>query len=360
MASRVVSGGLAIGIDLGGTQIRAALIDRNGTILKRVAELTQADAGPDIVIAQMVALAAAAADGVSRDTIMGAGVSSPGPLDTRNGIALAIPTLAGFVNFPLRAVLASALSLPVAVENDGIAAALGEWTFGAARGLANAVYVTVSTGIGGGVIVDGRVLRGRRGMAGHVGHMSFVRGGELCVCGNHGCFEAYGSGTAFTKRALLAAADNPATALGKNGQVIDAAAVFAAAAAGDERARQLVAEEADILGQGFASLMHLYSPDILVMGGGIANQFAVLQSGITAAVRASAMPAFRDTPVLPAALGNNSGLIGAASLVFAASEATLKKSVPVPLQTVPAPKKEKARDPLEITGLFWLREPDLN
>jgi glucokinase len=115
---------------------------------------------------------------------------------------------------------------------------------------------------------------------------------------------------------VIAAAGDPATALGKDGQVIDAAAVFAAAAAGDDLAQQLVAEEADILGQGFASLMHLYSPDILVIGGGIANQFAILESGIAAAIRASAMPAFRDTPVVPAALGNNSGLIGAASLVF--------------------------------------------
>jgi glucokinase len=214
MASRVVTAKLAIGIDLGGTQIRAALIDQSGTILKRVAQLTRADAGPDVVIGQMVALGALAADGVSRDALAGVGVSSPGPLDTREGVALAIPTLAGFVDFPLRAALARALSLPVAVENDGIAAALGEWTFGAAKGLANAVYVTVSTGIGGGVIVDGRVLRGRRGMAGHVGHMSFVRGGALCVCGNHGCFEAYGSGTAFTRRAVIAAAGDPATALG--------------------------------------------------------------------------------------------------------------------------------------------------
>ena len=316
MASRLVNGGLAIGIDLGGTQIRAALIDHDGTILKRLAEPTQANAGPDVVIGQMVALAASAAEGVDRGMIAGVGVSSPGPLDTRDGIALAIPTLAGFVDFPLRAALARALSMPVALENDGIAAALGEWRFGAARGFANAVYVTVSTGIGGGVIVDGRVLRGRRGMAGHVGHMSFVRGGELCVCGNHGCFEAYGSGTAFTRRAVIAAAGDAATALGKSGQPIDAATVFAAATAGDGLARQLVAEEAQILGQGFASLLHLYSPDILVMGGGLSNQFALLESGITAALHEGAMPAFRDTPVVPAALGNNSGLIGAATLVF--------------------------------------------
>ena len=306
MAQRLVSGDLAIGIDLGGTQIRAALIDRDGKIHKRVADLTKAGSGPDVVMGQIAGLTAKVIEGVAPEKVMGAGVSSPGPLDTENGVALCIPTMAGFVEFPLRARLAQHLGLPVFLENDGIAAAIGEWTFGAARGFANAVYVTVSTGIGGGVIAGGRVLRGRRGMAGHVGHMSFVQGGTRCACGNHGCFEAYGSGTAFTSRASAVA-----------GKPMTAAEVFAGAAAGDSLAQALVNEEAEILGQGFASLMHLFSPDILVMGGGLSNQFAMLESGIAKAVQASAMPPFRDIPVVPAALGSNSGLIGAANLVFA-------------------------------------------
>ena len=305
-----MSGDLAVGIDLGGTQVRAALIDRDGNIHKRLSELTQANTGSDVVVGQIVDLTAQVLDGIARSRVLGAGVSSPGPLDTEKGLALDIPTIAGFTDFPLQATLAQRLGMPVFLENDGIAAAVGEWTFGAARGLANVVYVTVSTGIGGGVIVDGHVLRGRRGMAGHVGHMSFVRGGALCVCGNHGCFEAYGSGTAFTRRAIAA-----------SGQLISAADVFAAAASGDGLAQTLIDEEAEILGQGFASLMHLFSPDILVMGGGLSNQFARLESGIAAALQASAMPPFRDTPVVPAALGNNSGLIGAASLVFTPPEA---------------------------------------
>jgi glucokinase len=313
-----VSAGLAIGIDLGGTQIRAGLVDRGGNILKRAAVLTHAEGGPAVVIAQIADLAAAICAGVPRSDICGAGVSSPGPLDTNAGIALAIPTLRGFVDFPLRAALAEALDLPVILENDGIAAALGEWRFGAARGHANVVYVTVSTGIGGGVIIGNRVLRGRRGMAGHVGHMTFVRGGEVCACGNHGCFEAYGSGTALARRAVKAAVSRP-TALGADGQPIDAAAVFAAAAAGDGLAGELVRGEAEILGQGFASLLHLYSPDILVMGGGLSNQFDVLGDGIAASLRAAAMPAFRETPVVRAGLGSNSGLVGAAGLLFTPS-----------------------------------------
>jgi glucokinase len=304
MASQPVTGGVAIAIDLGGTKIRAALVDRTGDILQRTEELTRASDGPEVVLGQIAALAKAVSAGRGLAGIVGAGVSSPGPLDTHEGLALGIPTLAGFQNYPLKQALAERLEMPVALENDGIAAAIGEWTFGAAKGYANAVYVTVSTGIGGGVIADGRVLRGRRGMAGHIGHMSFVRGGELCACGNYGCFEAYGSGTAFTRRAVAA------------GVADSAAAVFVAAAAGDGRAQQLADEEADILGQGFASLLHLYSPDVLVMGGGLSNQFKALRPGIMAGLRRSAMAPFRDTPVVPAALGNNSGLVGAATLVF--------------------------------------------
>lgn len=291
-----------IGIDLGGTQIRAALVDGGGAIIARAAEPTAADAGPAVVIGQIAALAAMVGQGVDRARIAGAGVSSPGPLDTVRGIALTIPTIKGFVDFPLRDALAQALKMPVVLENDGIAAAIGEWQRGAGKGFANVVYVTVSTGIGGGIIADNRVLRGRQGMAGHVGHMSFIQGGEMCSCGNRGCFEAYASGPAFTRRAQKAG-------LGE-----DAAAVFSAALAGDALAQRLVKQEAEMLGQGFASLMHLYSPDIVVMGGGLSNQFDALHAGIIAAVNIHAMPAFRDTPVVRAALGSNSGLIGAASL----------------------------------------------
>jgi glucokinase len=310
---------LAIAIDLGGTQIRAALVDRHANIRIRSSEPTRADGGPDIVIGQIAALVAKVCEGANRQDIIGAGVSAPGPLDTREGIALGIPTLAGFANYPLRAKLSETLGMTVTLENDGISAALGEWQYGAGKGFENIVYVTVSTGIGGGVIIQNRVLRGRQGMAGHLGHMSFVHGGELCACGNHGCFEAYASGTAFTNRAIRSMAEDTETCLGKDGQMIDAAAVFLAAAGGDALAKALVDQEADLLGQGFASLMHLYSPDILIMGGGLSNQFDALREGLIASIQRYAMPAFKDTLVARAALGHDSGLIGALGLVFDAS-----------------------------------------
>ena len=308
----------ALAIDLGGTQVRAAVVDRLGKVLSRAAETTRADEGTDVVISQIVSLARKVQAQAGTSELAGAGISSPGPLDTQEGIALGIPTLKGFSDFPLRARLAEALDLPIMLENDGIAAAVGEWRYGVGRGLNHLVYVTVSTGIGGGVVAGGRVLRGRRGMACHLGHMSFVAGGEVCFCGNRGCFEAYASGTAFTKRAIAAARVDASTSLGRDGSAITAPAVFEAAAVGDALARTLVDEEARLLGVGFASLAHIFNPDLIVMGGGLSQQFDMLKEAMLRSLKACAMPAFRDTPVVKAALGVDSGLLGAASLVFEA------------------------------------------
>ncbi len=296
--------GLAIAVDLGGTQVRAALVDHLGNIHARENALTHAQAGPVVVvqqIGQLVALIKA-----KSKNIIGVGVSSPGPLDTVEGLALSLPTLKGFTSFPLRQALRDEIQMDVKLENDGIAAAVGEWRFGAGMGMQNLVYVTVSTGIGGGVIVDNHVMRGRKGMAGHVGHMSISRDGLRCSCGNMGCIEAYAAGPAFTARSRQVLANDS----------LSAADVFQLARSGDVKARALLEEEGEFLGLGFTSLLHLYSPDILVMGGGLSNEFETLYPFINRHIQAHAMVAFKNVPLVKAKLGGNSGLIGAASLVF--------------------------------------------
>ncbi|EJT02129.1 ROK family protein [Rhizobium sp. CCGE 510] len=308
---------VAIGIDLGGTQVRAALVDEQGRILARLAEPTDALAGPDRVLAQICGLTDRLLAASNPASVVGVGVSAPGPLDTVAGIATDIPTLSGFVDFPLKAELQKRFPFSVDLENDAIAAAIGEWQFGIGKGLDNLVYVTVSTGIGGGVISDGRVVRGRKGMAAHVGHMSVVPNGEPCPCGNRGCFEAYGSGPAFARRAQMRAMESRETTLGG---AIDSRSVFAAARNGDRLANQLIDEEAEILGRGFTSLIHIFSPDIIVMGGGLSHEFDRLQPGIQAYISQWAMPAFKDVKVMLAALDQNSGLIGAAALAFLAED----------------------------------------
>jgi glucokinase len=304
----------AIGIDIGGTQVRAALVDERGKILARLEDRTDAQGGPDRVLSQIERLTSDLVTHSEHTAVVGIGVSAPGPIDTIAGVALDIPTLQGFDNFPLKAELQKRFAFPVSLENDGIAAAIGEWQFGVGAGLDNIVYVTVSTGIGGGVIADGRVLRGRKGMAAHIGHMSVQPNGELCPCGNRGCFEAYGSGTAFTRRAQSVITQGTMRQL--RGEEINSRDVFAAGRAGDDRANRLIDDEAEILGRGFTSLLHIFSPDILIMGGGLSNEFERLHPGIQRYIRTWAMPAFKDVNVVRAALGQNSGLIGAAGLAF--------------------------------------------
>lgn len=305
-----MSAPLALGIDIGGTRVRVALVDRGGGVTARREVRTAARAGPAEVVEQILSLARELTSGLAPGTVGGCGVSCPGPLDTVTGVALGVPTLAGWVDIPIRMMLSEALGLPVTIENDGIAAAHGEWRFGAGWGLQSLVYVTVSTGIGGGVIVDGRLLHGRRGMAGHVGHMTIVADGDACPCGNRGCFEAYASGTAFQRRI---AAKAPSVGLPPDSGPAD---IFALAREGNSAALGLVAEQGDLLGIGFANLLHLYSPDAIVVGGGIGNGLDLLMPSIAARLQCSAMPAFRDVPVIGAGLGENSGLVGAAALAF--------------------------------------------
>ncbi len=287
-----------LGIDLGGTQLRVGVVDQQGRVLRRAAVPTDVAGGPKTIVAQMLRLA----HEVKQDaTIAAAGISSPGPLDSDTGITLDLPSLPGWNNFPLRDVLARALGLPVTLENDGIAAAVGEWKFGAGRGFNNIVYATISTGIGGGVIANGHVLRGRGGLACHIGHMMIMEHGPVCGCGGTGCFEVLASGTAFSAAARAAG-------------FADATAVTAAARLGDTKAKAVVAREAELLGYGFASILHLYSPERLIMGGGVSSAFDLLAPGIRAQIDRHAIPAFRAVEIVPAGLGDNAGLVGAAAL----------------------------------------------
>jgi glucokinase len=312
---------LVVGLDLGGTQLRAALIDRDGVLVRRAAVRSAATAGPETVVGQMAALVATVTDGVA-ERVGALGLSAPGPLDSDRGITFDLPNLDGFDHFPLRDSLADRVKLPVAFENDGIAAAVGEWRYGAGRGLSSFVYVTVSTGIGGGVISDGRILRGRFGMAGHLGHITLIPDGDVCGCGNRGCFEAHASGTALVRAARRAygeAGRLPAGAASV--EAIDGRLLAAAARAGDAVAGAVMAREASLLGQGFVSILHALSPEAIVVGGGVSQALDLLLPGIRAEIAGRAMAVFRDVPIVAAALGDNSGLVGAAGLAFALVDA---------------------------------------
>jgi glucokinase len=304
----------ALAVDLGGTELRVALVGENGGFLARDAEPTLARDGPDAVIGQIVRLLGRMESRAEGCAIVGVGVGAPGPLDPGRGVVLRAPTLDGWSDVPLVALLSARLGRPVRLENDANAAALGEWLFGAGRGTRHMVFVTVSTGIGGGVIVDGRLLHGRHGMAAEIGHMAVSEREIACPCGSTGCWEALAAGPALARFARAAARQGEATSLPRDGG-ISARDVFAAAAAGDTLARGLIEQEARWLGVGFANLLHLYSPERIIVGGGVSAGLAVMRPTIEQVMRRRAMAAYRDVPLLQAALGADAGLAGAAGAI---------------------------------------------
>lgn len=315
---------VALAIDLGGTQLRAAMVSSTGSIVSFAAEPTQSTQGPEAIIAQICRLLSEVLQQNPNQSPVGIGIGAPGPLDPQAGVVIAPPTLSGWNNVPLAEIIAQRFALSVRLENDANAAALGEWHFGAGRGAQSMVFVTVSTGIGGGVITDGRILHGRRGLAAEIGHMTITNQGERCFCGAIGCFEAVASGTALGRRAntltqpfdgsMMRALSADADVSGRN--VVDAARK------GDVLALELLDDEAHWLGIGFTNLLHLYSPDVIVMGGGISHGFDLMQEKIVATIRSRAMPAYRAVPVVTVQLGHQAGLVGAASMVFQKKEAS--------------------------------------
>lgn len=290
-----------LGIDIGGSRIRAAVLSASGMLLTRAEGVTPARASADRVVAVVAEVVAQATAGHAPETLMAAGVCAPGPLDSVQGLALSTPTIDGFRDYPLRDRIAAAIGMRCLLDHDGQAAAFGEWQFGAGQGVANMVYVTISTGIGGGAVVDGRLQRGRRGMAAHVGHMTIAPEGPLCNCGNPGCWEAFAAGPAFAVAARAAG-------------FADGEAAFAAARAGDARAQSVVAVEARWLAIGIVNLIHIYSPDIVVLGGGVTAGLDVMHDSLMREIAARAMPPFQGVPVTRASLTDNAGLIGAAAL----------------------------------------------
>ncbi len=310
---------LTIGIDLGGTQVRAGLVE-HGRVLRRAATGTDVLGGPTAVIDQFRQLIERICGKNDREPFAGIGVAAPGPLDSETGTVIHIPTLPGWENLALRDILAAEFGVPVVVENDGIAAAYGEWQFGSGQGLRHLVYVTVSTGIGGGIVLDGRLLHGRRGMAGHVGHFRMAADGPRCSCGATACFEALAAGAALDRRARKAARDSPAGWLGTRSvtKTIDARDVADGARRGDPACLALMREEASYLGAGFTGLIHLYSPERVIMGGGVSQAFDLLEPDIRAVVQRDALPPFKNVPVVRAGLGDDCGLVGAAELALAA------------------------------------------
>ncbi|MDX2208455.1 MAG: ROK family protein [Gemmatimonadales bacterium] len=310
-----------LGIDIGGTNlVVGAVRDDGGQVVAAASRPTNPKRGPDAVIDEIIAmgretLSALAAE-VPGSKVIGLGIGSPGPLDTRRGVVLLTPNL-GWVDMPVRDRLAGGLGLPAHLDNDANCAILGECWVGAGRGARCVIGLTIGTGIGGGIVVDGRLHHGVADCAGEIGHMTINVNGRRCGCGNDGCLEAYASGPAIAARAieqLRAGASSRLTSL-VDGDIdrVTAATVYEAAAAGDLFADEVVRDTARYLGVGVANLLNIFNPDRVVIAGGVTRAGNHLFEPLRREVaRRAFRPAVDSCTIVPAALGDHAGVIGAA------------------------------------------------
>lgn len=308
-----------VAIDLGGTRFRVAIGTQEGAIEWRTSRFTRTERGLQAVLNSMFqAVDEALATVADQKTIKGMGIAAPGPLDPWTGVIYEPPNMPGWDRVPLKQLFEERYDLPVQVANDANLAAVGEHRFGAGKGLEHLVYVTVSTGIGGGVIVDNRLLLGAGGFAGEVGHMTIDMRGERCACGNVGCLEWLASGTSIGRRAKELVQSGAQTALASVApEEITAQRVVELAYQGDEVARQLLRDAGAALGVGMVNLVHLFNPQRIVLGGGVSlNAGALWWDALHETLRGRAMDSCRrGLEIVPASLGDDAGLLGGVALV---------------------------------------------
>lgn len=304
-------------IDLGGTKILVLIADSQGAVQSSVRTPTLAAEGPDAVIDRIVETVrqAAAEARVDLSSIRATGVAAPGPIDRDEGVITQPPNLPGWHNVPLAAILSDRLGTPAALENDANCGALGEHAFGAGRGCKDMLYVTISTGIGGGIIVNNQLYAGASGAAGEVGHIGVAMDGPQCGAGHVGCLEAFASGTAIAARARQAIGEGrmPVTAkLAAQEPPLSAKTVHLASQQGEEEATALITEAGEYFGMGLATLINVFNPEAVIIGGGLVNMGeAILRPAIETARRRSFSQSFTDTRILESELGGRVAALGA-------------------------------------------------
>jgi glucokinase len=310
-----------LGIDIGGTNLVVGAVAEDGSALHALrSEPTRPEEGSDAVLSRLRAMGRTAMDETRKAVVgaafVGVGAGAPGPLDTKRGVVLLTPNL-GWVNLPLRQLLQDALGVPARIDNDANCAVLGEWWMGAARGAKQVIGITIGTGIGGGIIVDGRLYHGASDCAGEIGHTTVEVNGRRCKCGNYGCLEAYASGPAIARRAVEAIEAGQTSSL--PGYVdgalekITAQTVYQAAHDGDELAEEVVGDTAKFLGAGIANMINIFNPEIVVVFGGVTYAGERLFGPLRREVAKRAFkPAVAVCRIVPAELTGTAGVYGAA------------------------------------------------
>jgi glucokinase len=309
--------GFVVGIDLGGTKILSLCLDTAHNIVGRDYRETHAQEGVDAVIGRMLQSARAAAD--DRE-LRGIGISAPGPLDIGRGIVTNAPNLPGWSDVPLQQLIRDRAGVPAWIENDANAGAVAEHRLGAGRGSQHLVLVAVGTGVGGGLVLDGKLYHGASGGAGEVGHMVVDPDGALCGCGRAGCLEAVASGRALDKAAQAIAASQP------NGMLVQIAKREAeepgarildlAATEGDVAAIEALQRAGRFLGAGLANLVNLLNPDVIALGGSVRHSRLYVETAIESMQHEAFAQHLADVRVVQAELGDDAPAVGAALIAI--------------------------------------------
>jgi glucokinase len=309
------------GIDLGGTKINTGIIDSNGEIISNIIIDTKAQEGQEAVIDRMIksVYEVAASAKLEINELVGIGIGVPGLIDSSAGLVSEAANLPGWKDVPIVDIFSKEFGVHIKLENDANAAAYGEYLFGSGKGIENFIYITVSTGIGGGAILGGTLYSGTNSNASEIGHSIIDFNGPKCNCGNYGCFEAFASGTAlarYAKENIDKGRESMISKLSENDR-IKSEHVFAAAKAGDELALELIDREAFYLGIGMVNILAFYNPERVAVGGGVSSEWDMLSEKVLKVVEERALkPNAKVCNIVKAELGKNVGLLGAAGIVI--------------------------------------------
>ncbi len=308
--------GLVAGIDMGATHMGIMIANCAAQMVGEKEISIDIASGPAACMEQADALlreVAGEADVLIED-LLAFGIGVPGPIQSEAGMVVAPPIMPGWDRYPIRATLEKRWGRPVSLNNDAELGAVGEWAYGAGRGVHNLAYIKVATGVGAGLLLDGRTYRGATGSAGEIGHLTVDFDGELCTCGNRGCLETLASGPAIARRAQQAVSAGKLTQLSlqNNGRPITAQDVAAAASQGDLVSQQIIAEAGEQLGVAIANLVNLINPNMVVVGGGVAQIGDLFLEPVRREVQRRSLPAsVRAVQITTALLGRRSSILGA-------------------------------------------------
>lgn len=307
-----------IGIDVGGTNVKIALVDDKGSILYSNSVPTRAEMGYEYTVNNIKQAIRDLMSETKVTDIEGIGFDFPGQIDYKNGIVRLAPNIPGWVNVPIAQIIEDEFKIPTRIDNDVHCAALGELNFGAGKGCENFICMTVGTGIGSGIVINGKLVRGASNAAGELGHIKLqMHDGPLCGCGDYACLEAFASGPAIVKMAEEYIMGGKSTKFRELANPdITPYIVSEAAKLGDPVAKQIFNKMGEYIGFGLTSVVNLLNPEKIIIGGGVADAGDILLNPIRETIKKRAMVvAGSAVEVVPAELGNTAGVIGASMLV---------------------------------------------